>query len=197
MKQPVELTTDRLLLRPFRTSDAADLQEYANDREWVRYQVNVPHPFTQQNAQQFVDRFSNPYSWSTQPMFAMVIGGKVIGQIYLHFDDSDIENERAELGYMLSREHWGGGLATEAARAVVDWAFQTYGINRVFAYCDPRNVGSWRVMEKLGMRREGLLRQHLKWNGEYRDALYYGILRDEWGDQAAEKLKGGTNGNRP
>ena len=88
---------------------------------------------------------------------------------------------------MLSREYWGKGLATEAARAVIGWAFQTSGINRVFAYCDPRNVGSWRVMEKIGMRREGVLRSHLKWNGEYRDALYYGILRDEWEAMVKEK----------
>ncbi|MFC1957403.1 GNAT family N-acetyltransferase [Chloroflexota bacterium] len=75
---------------------------------------------------------------------------------------------------------------TEAARAVMNWAFQTYSFNRMFAYCDPRNVGSRRVLEKLGMEREGQLRSHLKWNGEFRDQLYYGILLTEWESQATE-----------
>jgi RimJ/RimL family protein N-acetyltransferase len=71
-------------------------------------------------------------------------------------------------------------MMTEAARAVMDWAFRTYSFNRMYAWCDPRNISSWRVLEKLGMKREGLLRSHLKWNGEFHDALYYGILRSEW-----------------
>ncbi len=180
MSMPIEMETKRLLLRPFRPSDANDVLEYANDAEWVRYQVNVPYPFTLKDTEEFVRRFSDPAAWSNQPMFAMVFERKVVGQVYLHFDRLDIQNERAELGYMLSRELWGQGLTTEAARAIVDWGFKNKGFHRIYAYCDPRNIGSWRVMEKLGMRREGLFRHHLKWNDEYRDALYYGILRSEW-----------------
>ena len=180
MEETAHMETGRLLLRQFALSDAADLLAYADDAEWVRYQVNVPHPFTGRDAAEFVRRFADPASWSTQPMFAMVLEGKVVGQVYLHFDRADTQNERAELGYMLSRGLWGKGLATEAAGAVVDWGFMAKNLHRVYAYCDPRNIASWRVMEKIGMQREGLFRQHLKWNGEYRDALYYGILRSEW-----------------
>ena len=111
-------------------------------------------------------------------MFAIVLEGKVIGEIYLN--QPDLQNERAELGYSLSRQQWGKGLMTEAAQAVIDWAFQTYSFNRIFSTTDPRNVGSCRVLEKLGMKREGQLRSHLKWNGEFRDQLYYGLLRAEW-----------------
>jgi RimJ/RimL family protein N-acetyltransferase len=123
-------------------------------------------------------RFSNLAIWETLPMFAIVLEGKVIGEIYLN--QPDHQNERTELGYSLSRRHWGKGLMTEATRAVINWAFQTYGFNRIYATCDPRNVRSWRVLERLGMKREGLLRNHLKWNGEFRDQLYYGLLRSEW-----------------
>ena len=111
-------------------------------------------------------------------MFAIVLETKVIGEIYLN--DMDTQNQRAELGYSLSHSHWGKGLVPEASCAVMNWAFQTWGLNRIYSTCDPKNERSWRVMEKLGMVREGILRKHIKWQGEFRDVLYYGVLRNEW-----------------
>jgi len=195
MNRPIKLTTERLLLRPFTLDDVGDVLEYNNDPEWARYQVNIPpHPFTRKDAETLVAMFSNPSSWEIGhpglpssgsgagllQIFAIVLEDKVIGEICLSQRDEDCQNERAELAYSLSRRHWGKGLISEAARAVINWAFQTYSFNRMFATCDPRNIRSCRVLEKLGMKREGQLRSHLKWNGELRDQLYYGILRDEW-----------------
>ena len=74
----------------------------------------------------------------------------------------------------------GKGLSTEAARVVLNWGFWTHSLNKVCATCDPRNERSRRVLEKLGMAEERLLRRHLKWQGEFRDVLHYGILRSEW-----------------
>jgi RimJ/RimL family protein N-acetyltransferase len=177
-KEVPTIKTERLVLRPFAMSDGSDILEYTNDPEWVRYLVNIPHPFTRKDAEAFVRRFSDLKSWETLPMFAIIFKEKVIGEIYLN--DLNLQHERGELGYDLSRAYWGKGLATEASRAVLDWAFQTYNLNRIYATCDPRNNRSHRVLEKLGMTREGILRSHLKWNGERRDQVYYGILRDEW-----------------
>jgi RimJ/RimL family protein N-acetyltransferase len=86
--------------------------------------------------------------------FAVVLNGRVIGEVYLNQRSEDRESDRAEIGYSLSSLHWGQGLTTEAARAVVDWAFHTFLVNRMYTWSDPRNIGSWRVMEKLGMARE-------------------------------------------
>ena len=184
MDRPVILTTERLLLRPFTLDDVGDVLEYTNDPEWARYQVNIPPlPYTRKDTEALVAMFSNPAQWvkiGMLQMFAIVFDGKVIGNICLNQRDEDRKNERVELAYSLSRQHWGKGLMTEAARAVMNLAFQTYSFNRMFAYCDPRNVRSRRVLEKLGMKREGQLRSHLKWNGEFRDQAYYGILRSEW-----------------
>ena len=181
MDRPDELRTERLLLRPFTLDDVGDVLEYTNDPEWARYQVNIPPvPYTRKNAEALVAMFSDPQNWEKLQIFAIVFKGKVIGEIGLNQRDEDRRNERAELTYSLSRQHWGKGLMTEAARAIMNWAFQTYSFNRLFAYCDPRNVRSRRVLEKLGMKHEGQLRSHLKWNGEFRDQLYYGILRAEW-----------------
>ncbi len=195
LNELVQLKTERLLLRPFTIDDVEDVFEYNNDPEWARYQVGIPPvSFTRKDAETLVAMFSDPSYWETGhpglpssgngagllQIFAVVFEGKVIGEIALNQRDEDRRNERVELAYSLSRKHWGKGLMTEAARAVMNWAFQTYSFNRLFAWCDPRNIGSWRVMEKLGMKREGQLRSHLKWNGEIRDQLYYGILRTEW-----------------
>jgi len=184
MTETVVLRTERLLLRPFTPCDVEDVLGYTSDPEWARYQVNIPPvPFSRKDAESLVAMFSDPSKWEEigiLQMFALALEGRVIGEICLNQRVHDRQNDRVEPAYSLSRQHWGKGLMTEAARAAMNWTFETYDINRMFAYCDPRNVGSWRVMEKLGMRREGLLRGHLKWNGEFRDQLYYGILRSEW-----------------
>ena len=177
-KEPPIIETERLTLRPFTMNDAGDVFEYASDPEWGRYLVNIPQPFTFKEAEEFVERFSNLASWHKVPMFAIALNGKVIGEIYLN--DLDTKNKRAELGYSLSRSCWGKGLTPEAAHAVIKWAFQTYDLNKIYSTCDPRNERSLRVLEKLGLKQEGLLRSHINWQGEVRDVAYYGILRDEW-----------------
>ncbi len=178
------IETKRLKLRPFTMSDVDDVLEYTNDYEWARYQVNIPPlPFTRKDTEELVTMFSDPAKWlkiGMLQMFAITLEGKVIGEIVLNQRDEDRPNERVELAYSLSHQHWGKGLMTEAAIAVMNWAFKTYSFNRMYAWSDPRNIGSYRVLEKLSMSQEGLLRKHIKWNGEFRDQLYYGILRQEW-----------------
>lgn len=181
---PVELRTERLLFRPFTLDDVEDLLEYTQDPEWARFQNNIPPvPYSREDAEKIVTMFSNSSVWEKVgilQIFTIVFDNKVIGEIGVNQREEDRKNERTELVYSLSRQYWGKGLMTEAARAVMNWAFQTYSFNRMYAYCDPRNIGSRRVLEKIGMKQEGLLRGHLVWNGEVRDAMYYGILRSEW-----------------
>ena len=116
-------------------------------------------------------------SWDTNPVWALVLAGRVVGGIGLRIN---LQHETAELGYSVAREHWGQGLVPEAARAVVEWGFKERGPAKVFARADARNRSSQRVMEKRGMTREGLLRSHVRGRGERIDDVYYGVLRDEW-----------------
>jgi len=109
MKNQVELTTDRLRLRPFTMDDIENVLEYANDPEWVRYQVNVPHPYTRNDTITFLTMFLNPEKWGILNIFAIESNGKVIGEIYLNQKDEDRKNQRAELGYSLSRPILGPG----------------------------------------------------------------------------------------
>ncbi|MPZ14970.1 MAG: GNAT family N-acetyltransferase [Chloroflexi bacterium] len=176
-----ELRTERLLLRPFAFADVDDVVRYASDEQWSRYWVAAPAgPYTRRDGEEFIARAILD-SWETRPQFAIVLGGTVIGGTGLNIDR---ESRIGELGYAVARSHWGEGIAPEAARAVIDWAFLAYGLEKVFARADARNVQSHRVMEKLGMRREALLRQHRMHGGERTDEVWYGLLRREWKERA-------------
>ena len=174
--EPVELRTRRLLLRPFRLEDVDDVFDYASDPEWARYLGNVSQPFTRRAAEERVAR-DVLESWETHPNWAIVLNRKVIGGMVLMID---VQHEIGELGYELSREHWEKGLTVEASEAVIDWGFQERGLAKVFAQADARNKRSLRVMEKLGMTFEGVLRSNGTVRGERADDAHYGLLRGEW-----------------
>ena len=183
MVEPTDIRTERLLLRPFRLTDADDVYAYAKDPEFSRF-LPLPSPYEYRHAEIHVARsFLN--SWDTQPTFAISLDDTVIGGINLRIDTQIMT---ADLGYGISREHWGKGLMVEAVSAVINWAFDEFGIAKVGARADFRNRQSWRVMEKLGMKREGVLRSQEPPNpvnpNERVDMVHYGVLREEWERQA-------------
>ena len=175
LNERVELQTDRLLLRPFDFRDVEDVLSYASEPEFGRY-LSLPQPYTRDDAAKFVARQILD-EWSTRPTFAIVFDEHVVGGVGLRVEG---RAERGELGYALAKQHWGKGLTVEAARAVVGWGFERYGVHKVIAYAALGNRQSWRVMEKLGMTREGVKRSHSKIGGEYVDWVAYGVLREEW-----------------
>ena len=87
---------------------------------------------------------------------------------------------QADIGYELDPKHWNHGYATEAAHAMVDFGFSHFGLHRVWSWCVADNVGSAHVLEKLGMRLEGRLRENEYYKGRWWDTLMYAILADEW-----------------
>ncbi len=174
-----DLATHRLVLRPFGPGDVDDVFEYARDPEWAEYLLDsVPQPYTRQDAEKFVaDRMLAP---KTQPSWAIVLDGVGIGGIILSIDS---KHETGQIDYALARPHWGQGLMTEAAGAVVDWGFSQRGLSRISSHADLRNRRSWRVLEKLGMTREGVSRSHRKdpRPGHPRiDFVSYALLREQW-----------------
>ena len=125
-EQPV-LQTERLTLRRFRLNDVDDVLAYANDEEWQRYLVPLPYPYERVHAEQFVAE-SFLSDWKSKPTFAIVLDDSVIGGINLSIDK---RHQTAEMGYSIARKHWGNGYATEAARAVVNWAFETFCLAKI------------------------------------------------------------------
>ena len=173
--EPVELRTKRLLLRPWRLSDVDDLFAYASDVDWGRY-LTVPQPYLRRDAEEFVAH-TVLTSWNQKPFLAMVFENRAVGALGLGLN---VEHRTAELGYSVAKELWGLGLVPEAAEAVIDWGFQSFPIEKVFARADARNRQSVRVMEKCGMKQEAFLRKHRHFRGEQIDEIWCGLLREEW-----------------
>lgn len=174
---PEVIDTPRLRLRPWQLTDVDDVLTYAQDPEWSRYLRILPQPYTRRDAEEFVAR-QLLLDRSTHPAWAIVLEGSVVGGINLRFN---FEHRHAEMGYSVARRHWNQGCVTEAAGAVIDAAFQTHhDLNKVLARADVENTASQRVMEKVGMIKEGVLRQHRVERGEAIDEAWYGILRSEW-----------------
>lgn len=103
---------------------------------------------------------------------------RFLGRVGFHVERP--EHREAMAWFLLDRALWGQGLVTEAMTALLDFAFDTVGLHRVFGDCDPRNAASARVLEKLGFTREAHLRQNWWLKGEWCDSLIYGLLEDEW-----------------
>lgn len=178
MAEPPTLQTERLTLRPFRLTDVDDVLAYANDEEWQRFLFPLSYPYERVHAEQYVDR-AFLTDWDARPTFAVVLGDTVIGGINLEIDK---RRHTAELGYSIARAHWGSGFATEAARTVVKWGFETHCLAKISAQANIDNERSWRVMERIGMTKEGVLRSEVpdRKPGHRQDMARYGVLRDEW-----------------
>ena len=179
MTKPIELRTERLLLRPFSLSDIDAVHEYASDPEWAAY---YPRPYDRGRAE-YVIAQAVLTSWDKGAAFAVVYDGRVIGLVSLRVDPED-EDRKAELGYDVARDMWGQGLAPEAASAVCDWGFREYGLAKVYALADARNGRSLQVMERLGMTREAIHRSDEVERGERVDGVCYAVLRSGWSGPA-------------
>ena len=165
--EPTELRTKRLLLRPWRLSDVDDVFAYASDVDWGRY-LPAPQPYLRRDAVEFVAR-AVLTSWDQEPTLAMVFEDRAAGGVNL---DLDLRHRTAELGYSVAKDLWGLGLVPEAAKALLDWGFQSFPIEKVFARADARNRQSVRVMEKCGMKQEAFLRKHHHFRGERIDEIW-------------------------
>ena len=173
------LATERLVLRPLRETDADALLGYIGEPEWARFisQGVVRDDPTPDDARAFIDR-GLPREGRPVADFAIERQGEVIGTVHLVPVEGD--PGMAELACLVARSHWAAGYAVEAARRIVAYAFDELSLARVFARADARNTRSVRAMEKLGLRREALLRSHrVDRTGERCDEVVYGVLREE------------------
>lgn len=169
------LKTERLVLRPVTLLDAQDMFDYACNEE-TTYYVFDRHITIEETKENIVAYFM------TEPFGKFGIElkdtGKMIGTIDLRVKD---EKHRAIMGYVLNKAFQGKGYMTEAAEAVLHYAFVVLGLDCVAALHDERNVASGKVMERLGMQKEGTMRHVGKWKkGEYFNDVYYSILKEEY-----------------
>lgn len=171
------MKTERLFIRRFTPDDWQDLYEYLSQEETVMYE---PYGvFSEDASRQEADRRSKDNSF-----WAVCLNetNKMIGNIYLFNRDYGVW----ELGYVINMNYLGKGYATEAARALIDDVFKNFNAHRIEAMCNPMNIKSWYLLERLGFRREGHLLMDTCFKKDetgqpiWTDTFIYGILASEW-----------------
>lgn len=173
------LHTDRLRLRPFDDADADALYALQSNAHVLRY-WDAP-PWTKRDrALTFINKCRKMAEDSTGARLAVdrLEDGAFIGWCSLTRWDPDYRS--AAMGYCFTQSAWGHGYATEAARAVLQWAYDTLNLNRVQAETDTRNAAAARVLEKVGFVREGTLRQDCIVNGDVSNSWVYGLIGSDW-----------------
>jgi RimJ/RimL family protein N-acetyltransferase len=177
------LSTERLLLRDFVEDDWPALLGYQNDPRYLRFYAWTRR--TPEEVQGFVARFIAQQAREPRLKFQLAITlpatGQLIGNAGIRIKTAG--GHEADIGYELDPQHWGRGFAGEAACALVQFGFGDLRLHRISAHCLAENIASARVLEKLGMRLEGRLRDSEHFKGRYWDTLHYAILDHEWQGQ--------------
>jgi RimJ/RimL family protein N-acetyltransferase len=152
----------------------------AGRREIAHTTISIPHPYSEDQAREWIARHTSPSGPGKEIVFGITTRGegRLIGAVGLR--EIDTEHSQAEMGFWIEVESWGKGYATEATRAVLGCAFERLSLNRVYAHHMVRNPASGRVLEKVGMKREGLLRQRVRKWGVFEDVVVLAILREDW-----------------
>ena len=186
---------NNVTVRQYRMTDVPSLSHHGNNRAiWDNLRNRMPHPYTENVAKEWIDICSDkskyvpsgPWVPQTGPQgpalpttYTIAVSDEAIGSISLEFGDAmDIYARTAEIGYWLSEEHWGKGIMGLVVPAFVDWGWRTFGrLIRLNAECVAQNVGSRKVLEKVGFVVEGKQRFGFVKNGTFGDAVFLGMLR--------------------
>ena len=178
----MKIETERLILRDFVPDDWQRVLEYQTDPLYLRYYEWTEDDRTPESVQEFVGWFLDNEKETPRIRFQLAVTLKsnnlLIGNCGVRMDKANALE--ADIGYELDPKHWNHGYATEATHAIVDFGFSHFGVHRIWADCVADNIGSARVLEKLGMKLEGRLREKGFYKGKWWDTLIYGILVDEW-----------------
>lgn len=176
----MQLLSDRLLLREFAVNDWKDLYEYLSDESVVKYE---PYDvFTETMCRQEASRRSQDSAfWAV----CLLGSNKMIGNLYFQRQNPE-EFRTWEIGYVFNPKYYGNGFATEACHRILQYAFEDREAHRIIGLCSPENTASWRLMERLHMRREGFFKKPAFFSKDrdgkpiWHDAYQYSMLEEEW-----------------
>ena len=180
------LITERLVLRPVVREDAPMIEKYVSDCRIANKTLLIPHPYPEGAAAIWIDE--NLTKPSPGVLFALTLklGGDLVGVMALRVCDDKL---RAETGFWLAPLFWGNGLCTEALQAVVDYGFRELDLQRIYAGHFLENPASGRVQQKVGMKKEGVLRMGAFRFGEPKDLVMYAITRPDWEVRSKMKVR--------
>lgn len=178
VNQPV-LETTRLVLRAVCEEDLPTLAALANDKEVYANTRTMPYPYTIQDATEFHEKAQTGWIQGKFANFAIIDKDRrqFMGTIGLMICQ---ENHQAELGYWIGREYRSQGFVTEAAKRILEFGFEDLGLYRIHAHYLTRNPASGRILQKIGMLEEGLLRGHARKLGKFEDVRVFGILISDY-----------------
>jgi ribosomal-protein-alanine N-acetyltransferase len=177
----VNLQSERVRVREVTLDDADAAFEWGSDRDWFRYLPYEPVSTIEEERAWilgFVEAARTRPRLDYQLAIEPVEGGPIIGMVHLRV--TSLHHRSGELGFGVGRRSWGAGIALEAARLVLRFGFEELRLHRITAGHHPDNAQSRRVIEKLGMTREGRLRENLIAHGQWRDSIVYSMLEGEW-----------------
>ncbi|MDX8046150.1 GNAT family N-acetyltransferase [Gracilibacillus sp. S3-1-1] len=172
------IETNRLLLRLFNETDAPEVAMLCNNYNLYKNTLYLPYPYSIEDALVWIKHHLD--NFNDDKYFEFAITDKTTGKLYGAIALSNHQQfNNGEIAYWIGEEYWGHGYATEAAKAILEFGFVEKGYNKVFARYFHSNPASGRVIEKIGMKKEGTLREHVKKDGGYLDLIYFGILKHE------------------
>lgn len=164
----------QFILRPWNENDTDSLVANANNFNIARFLTDgFPHPYTEENARAFIAMATKEVPVH---IFAIEVEGKAVGGIGIH-PQSDIMKKNAELGYWLGEAYWGKGIITAAIKQMIDFAFSTYDITRIYARPFGNNAASQKVLQKAGFVLEARIEKNIFKNGEFLDELIYAVRK--------------------
>lgn len=176
MSKPIP---EKIQLRELAEEDWKSVHAYASLEIVSRHQAWGPN--SEEDSRAYVREVLEEAKAVPRTRFVFAIAlpeEKMVGAIELSIRDQT--NRVGEIGYILHPDYWGQGIAAKAAKQVLQFAFSDKGLHRVYATCDPRNLASCRVLEKIDMLREGQLRESIWLRDGWRDSLVYSILEQKW-----------------
>lgn len=170
------IMTERLFLRLFHESDAEEVTNLCNNYRIYKSTLNLPFPYTLECAMTWISNHKDNFESDKLYEFAITdkVSGQLLGAIAL---SNRKQNKHGEIAYWIGEQYWGNGYATEAAKAVIDFAFQAKDYHRVYACHFKSNPASGTVMKKCGLEYEGTLKEHIYKEGAFEDLVYYGLVR--------------------
>ncbi|EJL75682.1 GNAT family N-acetyltransferase [Chryseobacterium populi] len=176
MKEFPRIETERLILSQLKEKDIPFIVDYLQDKIFSELTSNIPYPYHKEDGEFWLKMSEKAFEDKTGFTFAIRNKEeKIIGAIGLH----DREDDKAELGYWMAKPFWNNGFVTEVAKAILDFGFKELKFNKIFATYFVHNPASGKIMEKIGMEKEAVLKQHIKKEGKYFDIIMYSVFRNK------------------
>lgn len=178
-KDKKTIETGRLLLRLFKQSDAENVSIMCNNYNVYKSTLSLPYPYPIESAITWIAAHEENFACDKSYTFAITLkeDGKLLGCIDISYHKN---NRNGEMGYWIGEEHWDNGYATEATKAIIEFAFKEKSYHKVYARHFASNPASGRVMEKCGMKSEGIQKDQIYKNNSYEDIVNYGIVNYDY-----------------